>query len=93
MEILAAPTATRSRRASTLDHSATSRGLGTKLYTALIAEVKQRGMHAIIGGAALPNAASVALHEKLGFVKIGQFRETGWKFQKWIDVGYWELLP
>ena len=75
-----------------LDQSATARGLGTKLYTALIADVKARGMHAIIGGAALPNPPSIALHEKLGFTKIAQFREVGRKFEKWIDVGYWELL-
>ena len=75
-----------------LDQSATGRGLGSKLYAALIADVKARGMHAIIGGAALPNPASVALHEKLGFTKIAQFKEVGWKFENWIDVGYWELV-
>lgn len=75
-----------------LEKSATGRGLGTKLYAALIADVKQRGMHAVIGGAALPNPASVALHEKLGFVKVAYFKQTGWKFKQWIDVGYWELI-
>jgi len=75
-----------------LDQGVTGRGLGTKLYTALIAEVKNRGLHAVIGGAALPNEASVALHEKLGFQKIGQFKQTGFKFGQWIDVGYWELV-
>jgi phosphinothricin acetyltransferase len=75
-----------------LDKDATGRGLGTQLYTALLADLKKRGLHGVIGGIALPNAASVALHEKLGFKKIGQFKEVGWKFEKWIDVGYWELL-
>jgi phosphinothricin acetyltransferase len=75
-----------------LDKDATGRGLGTQLYTALLAELKKRGLHGVIGGIALPNAASVALHEKLGFKKIGQFKEVGWKFEKWIDVGYWELI-
>jgi len=75
-----------------LDQAATGRGLGTKLYTALIDELRQHKIHGIIGGIALPNEASVALHEKLGFEKIGQFREVGWKFEKWIDVGYWELI-
>ena len=46
----------------------------------------------VIGGVALPNAASVALHEKLGFQKVAHFKETGWKFDQWIDVGYWELI-
>ena len=46
----------------------------------------------MIGGAALPNPASVALHEKLGFSKIGQFSEVGFKFGQWVDVAYWQLL-
>lgn len=75
-----------------LDKAATGRGLGTKLYTALITRLKKSKIHGIIGGVALPNEASVALHEKLGFKKIGLFKEVGWKFEKWIDVGYWELI-
>ncbi len=75
-----------------LDKDATGRGLGTELYTALIADLKKDKYHGIIGGVALPNAASVALHEKLGFKKIGHFKEVGWKFGQWIDVGYWELV-
>ena len=72
--------------------NATGRGLGTRLYTALIDDLRSRSIHSVIGGVALPNDASVALHEKLGFKKIGQFREVGWKFEQWIDVGYWELI-
>ncbi len=75
-----------------LDKEATGRGLGTALYKSLIVDLKKRGLHGAIGGVALPNEASVALHEKLGFRKIGQFREVGWKFDQWIDVGYWELI-
>jgi phosphinothricin acetyltransferase len=65
-------------------------GLGTRLYEALLAELKQLGVHAVLGGIALPNEASVALHERLGFEKVGQLREVGWKLQRWVDVGYWE---
>ena len=68
------------------------RGIGSRLYGALIDELRVRGAHCIIGGIALPNPASIALHEKLGFVKIGQFHEVGLKFGRWVDVGYWELL-
>ena len=75
-----------------LDQTATGHGIGTQLYTALIESLRSRSIHSIIGGVALPNEASVALHEKVGFEKIGQFREVGWKFEKWIDVGYWELI-
>jgi phosphinothricin acetyltransferase len=66
------------------------RGLGTRLYGALLTELRQLGVHAVLGGIALPNAASVALHERLGFEQVGQLREVGWKLQRWVDVGYWE---
>ena len=75
-----------------LGKEATGRGLGTRLYTALLAGLKQLGYHSVIGGVALPNEASVALHDKLDFKKVAHFQEVGWKFQKWIDVGYWELV-
>lgn len=72
--------------------TATGRGLGTALYTALLAQLREEGLHCVIGGVALPNAASVALHEKLGFQKVAQFKEVGFKFGQWIDVGYWEVM-
>jgi L-amino acid N-acyltransferase YncA len=68
------------------------RGIGTSLYQALLAALRASNIHSVIGGIALPNAASVALHEKLGFSKIGQFSEVGWKFGRWVDVGYWEHI-
>jgi phosphinothricin acetyltransferase len=70
---------------------ATRRGIGSQLYLALIARMRAQGLHCAIGGISLPNPASVALHEKLGFVPIGRFREVGFKFGRWVDVGYWEL--
>jgi phosphinothricin acetyltransferase len=71
---------------------AAGRGIGTRLYAALLARLKEQGIRAVIGGIAQPNPASVALHEKLGFEKIGHFRSVGFKFGRWIDVGYWEAL-
>jgi L-amino acid N-acyltransferase YncA len=68
------------------------RGIGTQLYQALIDDLRSREVHCAVGGIALPNPASIALHEKLGFSKIGEFKEIGWKFGKWVDVGYWELV-
>ncbi len=68
------------------------KGLGTKLYQELLKQIKDNNIHAIIGGISLPNEASIALHEKLGFKKVAHFKEVGFKFEKWIDVGYWELL-
>jgi len=67
-------------------------GLGTKLYEALLSELGAKSIHVVIGGIALPNAASVALHEKLGFEKAAHYREVGFKFNRWIDVGYWQKV-
>jgi L-amino acid N-acyltransferase YncA len=75
-----------------LAEGSTGKGIGSKLYLALLAELRQRRLHTVIGGVALPNEASVALHERLGFEKVCHFREVGWKFDKWIDVGYWQLI-
>lgn len=65
-------------------------GLGSALYTALFADLKARGIHVVIGGIALPNPASVALHEKFGLHKVAQFEEVGFKLGRWIDMGYWQ---
>jgi len=74
-----------------LADAARGRGLGKRLYAALIERLRAAGMHVAIGGASLPNPASTALHEALGFEYVGAFRETGFKFGRWIDVGYWQL--
>lgn len=66
-------------------------GVGTNLYRLLLEQLKDLGIHVVIGGVALPNAASVALHEKLGFRKVAHFSEVGFKLNKWIDVAYWQL--
>ena len=67
------------------------KGAGTVLYEALLAELRARGLHLVIGGIAQPNEASVRLHERLGFTKVAHFSEVGLKFGRWIDVGYWQL--
>ena len=68
------------------------RGIGSALYTELFSVLKARGVHAAIGGIALPNDASVALHEKFGMRKVAHFEQVGFKFDRWIDVGYWERV-
>jgi L-amino acid N-acyltransferase YncA len=69
---------------------ATGRGLGTRLYEELFARLRQLGVHAVIAVIALPNPASVALHERFGMTPAGLFREVGRKFGAWINVGYWQ---
>jgi L-amino acid N-acyltransferase YncA len=68
------------------------KGIGTMLYRALFDKLKLSDVHAVIGGIALPNAGSVALQEKFGFKKVAHFEQVGYKFNQWIDVGYWELV-
>ena len=69
-----------------------NRGLGTLLFGRLLEETKKTNIHALIAGITLPNDRSVAVHEKFGFEKIACFREVGFKMNRWLDVGYWELL-
>ncbi len=72
-----------------LSPEAAGRQIGTQLYDALFTALREFPIHALIGVIALPNAASIALHEKFGFEKAAYFREVGRKFDKWVDVGYW----
>jgi len=72
--------------------SSVGHGTGRLLYTALIKRLSGQGYHVVIGGIALPNAASVALHEALGFQKVAEFKDVGFKFGRWVDVGYWQLM-
>ena len=68
------------------------KGIGKSLYRALLKELSAADIHAIIAGIALPNEASIRFHENFGFAKVAHFQEVGFKFGKWIDVGYWELI-
>jgi len=75
-----------------LDPSAVGQGRGSALLGSLLTELRTRKFHTVIGGASLPNDASVALLEKFGFRPVAHFKEVGYKFDRWIDVGYWQLL-
>ena len=76
-----------------LEASMRGRGHGRRLYSALLDEIRRLPIHVVVGGIALPNDASVALHEKLGFKKVAHYAEVGRKLNRWIDVGTWQLLP
>jgi L-amino acid N-acyltransferase YncA len=67
-------------------------GIGRELYEALLGDLRSRSLHTVIAIVALPNPASVALHERMGFEKVGHLKAVGWKFGRWVDVGYWELV-
>jgi phosphinothricin acetyltransferase len=75
-----------------LQNEAVSRGVGSQLYEVLFSVLKGKGVHVAIGGIALPNEASASLHEKFGMKKIAHFEQVGFKFEKWVDVGYWQAV-
>lgn len=66
------------------------RGLGRRLYEPLLAILEAQGYAQAIAAITLPNEASVALHERLGFVPAGVYRRVGWKMGDWHDVGLWQ---
>ncbi len=70
----------------------TGGGIGTKLYNQLFQTLEDQPIHAVIAGIALPNDASVGIHQKFGMKKVAHFREVGFKFNTWIDVGYWQRI-
>jgi len=69
---------------------AQGRGLGRRLLAAHLDLLERQGFVTIVAGIALPNEASVALHEKLGFALSGVERGVGFKLGQWIDVGRWQ---
>lgn len=66
------------------------RGLGSALYTGLFGLPVQQGYYTVYAGISLPNAASVRLHESFGFEPVGVYRNVGFKFGPWRDVGWWQ---
>lgn len=67
------------------------RGVGRRLYRATLGVLRAQGFCNAYAGIALPNAASVALHEALGFAPVGVYRRVGYKRGAWRDVGWWAL--
>ena len=68
------------------------RGIGKLLLAPLIDAARQRGLHAIIAAIDATNDVSIRLHEKFGFKTVGHFKEVGFKFGRWLDVVYMELV-
>ncbi len=67
-------------------------GRGRALMQALIAEARAAGFHVLVGAIEAGNAASIALHEKLGFTHVGQMPQVGQKFGKWLDLALMQLM-
>jgi phosphinothricin acetyltransferase len=75
-----------------VDPAHARRGIGRALYGELLPLLAAKGNHAAFAGIALPNEASVGLHEALGITPVGVYREVGWKLGGWRDVGWWQRL-
>lgn len=68
------------------------RGLGHTVMLALIEAARHRDVHAMMGGIDASNAASIALHERLGFKHVGTLPQVGFKFGRWLDLALYQLL-
>jgi phosphinothricin acetyltransferase len=68
------------------------KGMGSSLMARMIEEARKKGIHTIISVVTLPNERSAAIHEKFGFEQVACLKETGFKFEKWLNVGFWELI-
>jgi phosphinothricin acetyltransferase len=75
-----------------IKHGLTGNDAGSRLMAVLLDEARKMGKHSVMALMELGNEASEALHRKFGFTETGRFREAGFKFNRWVDVSYWQLL-
>lgn len=67
-------------------------GIASKLLPALIERARNQGLHSIIAGIDATNEVSLGLHKKFGFVEVGRLQEVGWKFDRWLDLVFMQLI-
>ena len=75
-----------------LDANDRNRGFGQRLYGELLQRLQTQNIHSAIGILALPNPHSIRLHQKCGFEYVGCVKDAGFKFDRWIDVVYWQRI-
>lgn len=75
-----------------VDKNFVGRGVGASLIKYAIDGLDRRKFHTIVAGITIPNVASIVLHEAYGFKQISHFKEVGFKFNQWQDVGHWQLI-
>lgn len=73
-------------------HTQRGRGLGRQLLQALIGHARAQGLHVLVGGIDAANSASIALHTQLGFAPCGVVRQAGFKFGRWLDLAFYQLI-
>ena len=67
-------------------------GIGTALMRVLIARARALGKHVMVAGIEAGNAGSIALHERLGFERVGLMPQVGTKFGRWLDLAFLQLV-
>lgn len=75
-----------------VDKEFRTHGVGKQLLQELIAIAKQNGLHTMIAGVDASNESSIEFHKKFGFKEVGTFKEVGFKFDKWLDLLFMQLL-
>ena len=75
-----------------VEHAHRGQGIGKRLLAELIATATRNDYHTMIGGIDAQNAASIALHQRFGFVQCGNIRQAGFKFNRWLDLHFYQLL-
>lgn len=68
------------------------KGVAKLLMPPLIASAKQLALHVIVAGIEASNEASIALHQQFGFIEVAHFKEVGFKFNRWMDLKFLELI-
>ena len=68
------------------------RGIGTALIQELIAAAREQQYHVLVGGIDITNTPSIAMHERLGFTHAGTVHQAAYKFGRWLDLGFYELI-
>lgn len=72
--------------------SARGKGVGKLLFPPIIKAAAERQMHTIVAGIDAANESSIKLHERFGFVEVAHFKQVGYKFGKWLDLKFFQLL-
>jgi len=75
-----------------IHHKARRKGIGRLLMNRLITQARKEGYHTMIAGVDMANSSSKLFHEQFGFIEIGTFKEIGYKFDKWLDVCFLQLM-
>jgi L-amino acid N-acyltransferase YncA len=75
-----------------IHHDHRGRGVGRAILGRLVEQARENGFHSIMAGIAQDNPGSDRLHESFGFQLVGTEREVGYKFERWLDVAWWQLI-